>query len=248
MVWIWLGNTTFRNGFFSCFSLSATRYAAFSKTRPPFLIIVLFRWLAFRLMLGSGLIKLRGDEVWRNGTALYYHFTTQPVPGPFSRWFSFLPHVVLKMGVYLTWLAELIVPWFVFWPRIARHIAGMVIVLFQVTLIFRGNLSFLNWLSVIPALACFDDGFWSKILPQWFVNKARVAAERALPSESGIIASYIATVLVALLSIQPVINMFSPQQIMNTNYDPLDLVNTYGAFGTVGKERFNPHCSKSGYF
>ena len=26
---------------------------------------------------------------------------------------------------------------------------------------------------------------------------------------------------------------------MNTSFDPLDLVNTYGAFGTVGQERFN---------
>jgi hypothetical protein len=47
------------------------------------------------------------------------------------------------------------------------------------------------------------------------------------------------TVIVALLSIQPVINMLSPRQIMNTSFDPLDLVNTYGAFGSVGQQRFN---------
>ncbi|MEJ7679657.1 MAG: lipase maturation factor family protein [Segetibacter sp.] len=33
--------------------------------------------------------------------------------------------------------------------------------------------------------------------------------------------------------------MLSPGQIMNTSFDPLDLVNTYGAFGTVGQERLN---------
>ena len=43
--------------------------------------------------------------------------------------------------------------------------------------------------------------------------------------------------LVAVLSIQPMLNIFSPHQIMNTSFDPLDLVNTYGAFGSVGKER-----------
>jgi hypothetical protein len=42
-----------------------------------------------------------------------------------------------------------------------------------------------------------------------------------------------------VLSINPVINMFSAHQIMNTSFDPLDLVNTYGAFGSVGKERLN---------
>ena len=45
--------------------------------------------------------------------------------------------------------------------------------------------------------------------------------------------------LVAVLSIQPVVNIFSPHQIMNTSFDPLELVNTYGAFGSVGKERYN---------
>jgi hypothetical protein len=45
--------------------------------------------------------------------------------------------------------------------------------------------------------------------------------------------------LVGVLSIQPLLNMFSSRQIMNTSFDPLELVNTYGAFGAVGKERFN---------
>ncbi len=46
-------------------------------------------------------------------------------------------------------------------------------------------------------------------------------------------------ILIALLSIQPVINMLSPGQIMNTSFNRLDLVNTYGAFGSVGRERMN---------
>ena len=33
--------------------------------------------------------------------------------------------------------------------------------------------------------------------------------------------------------------MLSPRQIMNTSFDPIDLVNTYGAFGSVGQERLN---------
>ena len=32
--------------------------------------------------------------------------------------------------------------------------------------------------------------------------------------------------------------MLSSRQAMNTSFDPLDLVNTYGAFGSVGRERF----------
>ena len=33
------------------------------------------------------------------------------------------------------------------------------------------------------------------------------------------------------------LNLFSGEQVMNGSFDPFDLVNTYGAFGSVGRER-----------
>ena len=45
--------------------------------------------------------------------------------------------------------------------------------------------------------------------------------------------------IVGVLSLLPVANMLSPRQIMNASFDSLDLVNTYGAFGSVGRERLN---------
>jgi len=226
-------------GFLAIFLCPLWDMRPFPKRAPPALIMVLFRWLVFRIMLGSGLIKLRGDEVWRNSTALYYHFETQPLPGPLSRLFHFLPPPVLKAGVWFNHLAELVAPWFVFWPRVARYAAGMVIILFQVTLIFSGNLSFLNWLTIIPALACFDDQWWSRLVPRRLAQMAVVAESRAVPSEPMQITSWVLTVIVALLSIQPVSNLLSSRQRMNASFDPLDLVNTYGAFGSVGRERLN---------
>ena len=226
-------------GFLAIFLCPLLDPRPFPRHPPPMPIIVLFRWLSFRIMLGAGLIKIRGDEIWRNGTALYYHFESQPIPGPLSRWFHFIPHTFLKIGVWFNHLAELVAPWFVFWPRLARHIAGLVIVLFQVTIILSGNLSFLNWLTILPALACFDDGFWAKILPKRLVRKADAAAAQVQPSRPMLITAWSVAVIISLLSIQPVINMLSPGQIMNTSFDPLDLVNTYGAFGTVGRERLN---------
>jgi len=211
----------------------------FPKQAPPILVIILFRWVIFRIMLGAGLIKLRGDEIWRNATALYYHFETQPIPGPLSRWFHFLPRTILKFGVWYNWLAELVAPWFIFWPRIGRHIAGVIIVFLQIILILSGNLSFLNWLTIVPALACFDDAFWAKLLPRRLVRMAEAANANAEPSRPMQIVVVIVTAIIGLLSIQPVLNMASSEQIMNTSFDPLNLVNTYGAFGSVGKERYN---------
>jgi hypothetical protein len=226
-------------GFLAIFLCPLIDARPFPKRAPPMSIIILFRCLTFRIMLGAGMIKIRGDEVWRNGTALYYHFETQPIPGPLSRWFHFLPRIFLKIGVWYNFLAELIAPWFIFWPRIARHIAGCVIVILQIILIFSGNLSFLNWLTIVPALACFDDGFWSRLLPRALVRRAEEATAHAEPSRPMLVTAWIITVIIALLSIQPVLNILSPRQIMNTSFDPLDLVNTYGAFGSVGRERLN---------
>ncbi|MBS1528320.1 MAG: lipase maturation factor family protein [Bacteroidetes bacterium] len=232
---IQLGET----GFLAIFLCPLLDMRPFPKRPPPFLIIVLFRWLIFRIMLGSGLIKLRGDKIWRSATALYYHFETQPIPGPLSRWFHFLPRGILRLGVWFNWLAELIAPWFAFWPRIGRHIAGIIMVLLQVVLIFSGNLSFLNWLTIIPALACFDDGFWAKILPKALVSRAEDAAGRSEESRPMVVTSWVVTAIVILLSFQPALNILSPEQAMNASFDPLDLVNTYGAFGSVGLERAN---------
>lgn len=226
-------------GFLAIFLCPLLDARPFPGYAPPLPVIVLFRWLIFRIMIGSGLIKFRGDEMWRNGTALYYHFETQPIPGPLSRWFHFLPHAMLKLGVWFNWLAELAAPLFVFWPRAARHAAGVVIVLFQLSIILSGNLSFLNWLTIVPALACFDDGFWSRLLPRRLVRRAEAAAAGAATSRPMQTTAWIVTAIVVLLSIRPALNLLSPGQVMNTSFDPLDLVNTYGAFGTVGNERMN---------
>src|SRR6185503_12061887 len=59
-------------------------------TAPPFSLVVLLRWLLFRVEFGAGLIKMRGDRCWRDLTCLYYHHETQPMPNPLSWYFHHL--------------------------------------------------------------------------------------------------------------------------------------------------------------
>ncbi len=226
-------------GFLAIFLVPLLDGRPFPRRAPPTAVIWLFRWLVFRIMLGAGLIKIRGDPCWRDLTALYYHFETQPLPNPLSRWLHFLPRILLRGGVLFNHLAELVAPWFVFWPRWGRRVAGAVIVVFQSMLITSGNLSFLNYLTIVPALACFDDGVWSRLLPRAIVDRAARAAQSAEASPGMERAAWALVALVAVLSIPVLANLASPQQIMNTAFDRLDLVNTYGAFGTVGRERWN---------
>jgi hypothetical protein len=226
-------------GFLAIFLCPLFDGRPFPRRAPPLIIIWLFRALTFRIMFGAGMIKIRGAESWRNLTALYYHFETQPIPNGLSRWFHFLPRGVLRAGTLFNHLAELVAPWFVFWPRLGCVIAGIVIVAFQIVIILGGNLSFLNWLTIVPALACFDDRAWGRILPRRLTNHVERARARATfsPAMSG--TSWAIGALVLVLSVQPLLNIFSAGQIMNTSFDPLDLVNTYGAFGAVGRERYN---------
>jgi hypothetical protein len=226
-------------GFLAIFLCPLLDGRPFPKRAPPVVMLWLFRWLIFRIMVGAALIKLRGDSCWRDLTALYYHFETQPIPGPLSRWFYFLPHSLLKAGVLSNFLAELVAPWFAFYPRIARRSAGVIMISFQLMLIASGNLSFLNWLTIVPALACFDDAFWSKLFPRPLVQCTLNAAAVARPSQGMRYTAWAVAGIIALLSLQPVANLISPNQVMNTSFDPLDLVNTYGAFGSVGQMRLN---------
>src|SRR5262249_16206335 len=123
------------------------------------------------------------------------------------------------------------------WPRPARLAAGAVMVTFQLFLICSGNLSFLNWLTLVPILACFDDAFLARFLPAPLVRASARAAETAVPVRAQRVGVGAVLALVAVLSVAPVRNLLSGGQVMNTSFDRLDLVNTYGAFGSVGRER-----------
>jgi len=224
-------------GFLSIFLCPLFDGRPFPKCRPPLLVIWLFRWLGFRIMVGAGLIKLRGDECWRDLTCLYYHYETQPIPNPISRYLHFAPHWFHKIETAWNHFVELIVPWFSFGPRTARHVAGVLLVSFQIILIISGNLSFLNYVTIIPFLACFDDTFLRHVLPGSLVRRAERAAQESEPSRINNTIAIALSILVAYLSIAPVLNLASGRQLMNYSYDPLDLVNTYGAFGTVGRMR-----------
>jgi Protein of unknown function (DUF1222). len=239
---IWYGygweTQLLETGFLSIFLCPLLDGRPFPKRAPPLLVIWLFRWLGFRIMIGAGLIKLRGDRCWRDLTCLYYHYETQPIPNPISRYLHFAPHWFHNVETAWNHFIELVVPWFSFGPRTARHIAGILLITFQIFLIISGNLSFLNYVTIIPFLACFDDTFLRRILPKSLGRKAEEAAQQAKPCRVQNAVAVALSILVAYLSIAPVLNLVSNRQVMNSSFDPLDLVNTYGAFGSVGKERY----------
>ena len=223
-------------GFLAIFLAPLTRFRDLRPDAPPSpVVLLLLRWLAFRLMLGAGLIKLRGDPCWTDLTCLVHHYETQPNPHPLSWWLHQQPEWFHKVGVLFNHAVELVVPWFIFGPRRWRHAAGVLLVAFQVSLILSGNLSFLNWLTLCVCVACFDDSFLGRLVPSRWRGRAP-SGPPALGAARQRVALVLA-VVVTLLSVGPVANMLSRDQAMNFSFDRLHLVNTYGAFGSVGRTR-----------
>jgi len=202
------------------------------NSQAPGLMIVLFRWLLFRLMVGAGLIKIRNDGCWLDLTCMYYHYETQPLPGPLSWFFHQLPAWVDQAGVVFNHIVELIAPFFFFGPRKARLAAGVLSILLQVMLLMSGNFTWLNALTVVLSFACFDDRF----LRRWQFSKPET--QDVAPIKR--IHRWSILVVVGLtlgLSVQPVLNLISREQTMNRSYNSVHFVNTYGAFGSITKDR-----------
>jgi hypothetical protein len=197
---------------------------------PPAALIWLFRWLLFRVEFGAGLIKLRGDRCWRDLTCLNYHHETQPMPNPLSWYFHQLPSSLHKLEVMGNHFAQLVAPILLFAPQPIASAAALVIVLTQAWLILSGNFSWLNLITIVLAFASFDDAILTHVLP---------LSRPALSAVAGhdLLVLGVAAVLVAL-SYQPARNLFARRQLMNASFEPLHLVNTYGAFGSITRERY----------
>ncbi|MGH2377864.1 MAG: lipase maturation factor family protein [Candidatus Limnocylindria bacterium] len=196
----------------------------------PLPLMLLLRWLLFRVEFGAGLIKIRGDECWRDLTCLYYHHETQPMPNALSWWFHHLPKPLHRLEVLGNHFAQLVVPFLLFAPQPLASAAAIVIIATQSWLLVSGNFSWLNLITIVLAVAAVDAAALGAA--------ARLSAPATeLPLWYAVVVALV-TGLIVVLSYRPARNLLSRRQLMNYSFDPLHLVNTYGAFGSVTKERY----------
>ncbi|TFK00876.1 Lipase maturation factor 2 [Platysternon megacephalum] len=125
----------------------------------------LMRWLLFRLMFASGVVKLTSRcPTWWGLTALTYHYETQCIPTP-AAWFAHqLPVWLQKFSVVVTYVIEIAVPLLFFSPiRRLRLFAFYCQVLLQLLIIITGNYNFFNLLTIVLCFSLLDDehvGLW----------------------------------------------------------------------------------------
>ncbi|WP_395759831.1 lipase maturation factor family protein [Streptomyces althioticus] len=193
------------------------------EVAPPVVVLFLLRWVLFRVEFGAGLIKMRGDECWRRLTCLDHHHETQPMPGPLSWFFHHLPKPLHRVETAANHVTQLVVPFLLFAPQPVASAAAALMIVTQLWLVLSGNFAWLNWVTVVlalPVVAWPSDPPSVGDAPLWYV----------------VVVLTVSALLLAL-SHAPVRNMLSRRQVMNRSFDPLHLVNTYGAFGTVSRVR-----------
>ena len=215
--------------------LEAGFFAIFLGSRrvtTPLAMIYLLRWLEFRVMFGAGLIKMRGDPCWRDLTCLNYHYESQPMPNPLSWYFHTAPEWTHRAGVAFNHFSELLVPFFYFLPQPIATIGGVITILFQLTIFLSGNLSWLNFLTMILAIPAIDGRYLAAILP---IRPEGTLSAQSIPLKVAVAAC---ALLLVWLSIDPVRNMLSRKQVMNTSYNPYHIGGTYGAFGGITRQRY----------
>jgi len=203
-----------------------------SSSAPPVLLIWAIRWLLFRVELGAGLIKWRGDRCWRDLTCLRYHHESQPMPGPMSWWFHRLPDRLHQVEVAANHVTQLAVPWLLLLPQPLATVAAVVVLVTQGWLVVSGNFSWLNVLTMALALPAVGATLWRWVLP---FDAPSHLHDPPLAHGALVIAVVAA---VAVMSWWPVRNLAGPRQAMNASFNGWHLVNTYGAFGSVTRDRF----------
>ncbi|MEE6280446.1 lipase maturation factor family protein [Georgenia sp. MJ170] len=211
--------------------LEAGFLAAFlgsDQTGTPLITLIAFRWLLFRVEFGAGMIKIRGDSVWRDLTALHYHHETQPMPGPLSWFFHHLPGPLHKVEVAANHVTQLVVPFLLFAPQPVATWAAGVVVVTQLWLVLSGNFAWLNWITIVLAFAAVGDD----VVPLLATDEARG------PAPLWFVVVVIAVGgLMLVLSWWPARNLVAKRQKMNASFNSWHLMGAYGAFGSITRRR-----------
>jgi hypothetical protein len=206
--------------------------------RPAWFLLI---WLLFRLVFASGVVKLTsGDPAWINGTALDYHYFTQPLPTRVAWFAQQLPGWWQVMSVRVMFFVELGLPFLLFGPRRLRLVAAGGIAALQLLIALTGNYGFFNLLTVALCLLAADDAIWARLTRgRWGLDSARRDA-RFLAKEFLLAAAF----SIFLLSLVPLaasfrrpIPLLAPLIGAYGSIAPFRTINGYGLFAVMTKER-----------
>jgi predicted DCC family thiol-disulfide oxidoreductase YuxK len=216
---------------------------ATAVSRPA---LFLLKFLLFKLMLMSGVVKLTsGDDCWWNLTALDYHYWSQPLPTVFGWWADKSPEWFKHFSVAFCLVVESIVPFFIWAPRRLRLIAAGLMIFLQLVIALTGNYCFFNLLTIALCLLLIDDAVVASLCRGALLRRIRSTAtqRRAYNGLSGYAA--IAVIIVTLpINAWLIFTAFKPDtewpRLLAVAYGRVEtfrIVNGYGLFRVMTKGR-----------
>jgi hypothetical protein len=220
------------------------RAAARTPVEP--LAFLLLRFLLFKLMFLSGMVKLlSGDPTWRDLTAMTFHYFSQPLPSPASFFVHHFPEWLHRLEGVMTFVIELALPWLVFGPRALRLLAFAGMVGLQLMIGGTGNYGFFNLLTFALCVLLLDDAVLRRAIPARWRPEA-VDAERARPRGWGPARVAFACLAVPLLALSLLratdrlgVSPWRPGPLVGLGraIAPLNSVNAYGLFAVMTTQR-----------
>src|SRR5882724_2251940 len=222
--------------------------------------LFLLKFLLFKLMLMSGVVKLTsGDDSWgwlnqsfhwNALTALDYHYWSQPLPTVFAWWADKTPEWFKHFSVAFCLAVEIIVPFFIWAQRRPRLMAAGLIIFLQIIIALTGNYCFFNLLTIALCLLLIDDaaiGMSRRDIPAPINGAPNASPARIGRALSKQLCGYAAlAVIVVTLPINTwlIFSAFKPQSRppgwLAKFYEQLEafrIVNGYGLFRVMTKDR-----------
>ncbi len=227
--------------------------------QPPSRVAVFLLWfLLFRLMFFSGWVKLAWPDMawWGEFDAMAYHYETQPLPTWTAWWMHQLPAGFQKFSLGPMYVVELVLPLCIFCGARLRLTAAIGIVGLMILIAATGNYTFFNSLTAILCLPLVADRFWKMLA----LRKIGLDVNREPPGGDSLVRPRYANAwrwafaaLLLTLSVLSIDSQLStpsasrvraPQRLLpdfahrfHDSLRPFALVNGYGLFRTMTKER-----------
>jgi lipase maturation factor 1 len=230
-------------GFLALFLVPWGRQSAEGREAPPStLVLFLFRFLLFRVVFSSGLVKIISqDSTWNDFTALYYYYETQPLPTWIGWYAHQLPHGFQEFSVACVFIIQLGAVFLIFGPGRIRYLGCATLIFHEVLILLTGNYCFFNLLTIALCLLLLDDAVFSR----WFLKSKKVPEQKETKQGSvlrksfsiglgaGVLGVSIMLYVVPLASTQyPSVYISVANAIR-----PLHLFNSYGLFAVMTTSR-----------
>ncbi|XGC81846.1 lipase maturation factor family protein [Bdellovibrio bacteriovorus] len=197
------------------------------------LIYVLCLFLLFKLMFLSGVVKLTSkDPVWKDLTALTYHYWTQPLPNPIAFFADKLPLHFQRFSTLIMFFTELVAPFFIFIPGPTQILAVIFLAGLQILILLTGNYAFFNLITLGLIFGVLPDSAWGFKI-NW-VEPATIPTWAAVFAAVLLIPSSVFWIYKSIFENDKKLDFMLP--LLRLLY-PFRISNPYGLFAVMTKTR-----------